>query len=97
MLNVSAQKKSNSDSESQTELNSGLVSNFKFRSIGPAKISGRIADIAVNPKNFSEYYLAVASGGVWKTTNHGNTYSPILIKKGLIQLVVLLWIRIIVK
>jgi len=82
-LNVSAQKKSKkSNSETQTEINSGLVSNFKFRSIGPAKISGRIADIAVNPNNSSEYYLAVASGGVWKTTNHGNTYSPIFDKEG---------------
>jgi len=79
-LNVSAQKKSNSNT--QTELNSELVSNFKLRSIGPAKISGRIADIAVNPTNSSEYYLAVASGGVWKTTNHGNTYTPIFDKEG---------------
>jgi len=77
VLNVSAQKKTKSDSESQTELNSDLVNSLKFRSIGPANISGRIADIAVNPNNSSEYYLAVASGGVWKTTNHGNTYSPI--------------------
>ena len=84
-LNVSAQKKSNkskSDSENQTEINSGLVSNLKFRSIGPANISGRIADIAVNPNNSSEYYLAVASGGVWKTTNHGNTYTPIFDNEG---------------
>jgi len=82
VLNVSAQKKTKSDSESQTELNSDLVNSLKFRSIGPANISGRIADIAVNPNNSSEYYLAVASGGVWKTTNHGNTYSPIFDNEG---------------
>jgi photosystem II stability/assembly factor-like uncharacterized protein len=82
-VNVSAQKKSKkSNTESQTEINSGLVNDLKFRSIGPANISGRIADIAVNPTNSSEYYLAVASGGVWKTTNHGNTYTPIFDNEG---------------
>ncbi len=52
-------------------------SGLKFRSIGPALTSGRIADIAVNPKNSSEYYVAVASGGVWKTINKGTTFEPI--------------------
>ena len=63
-------------------VNSGFVSNLKFRNIGPALISGRIADMAVNPNNSSEYYLAVASGGVWKTENSGNTFSPIFDKYG---------------
>ncbi len=57
----------------KTENFSGL----KFRSIGPALTSGRIADIAVNPRNPSEYYVGVASGGVWKTTNKGTTFEPI--------------------
>ena len=48
-----------------------------WRSIGPALTSGRIADFAVNPKNHSEYYVAVASGHVWKTVNSGNTFEPI--------------------
>jgi len=50
---------------------------FKFRSLGPALASGRVSDIAVNPNNFDEFYIAVASGGVWKTTNHGINFSPI--------------------
>lgn len=50
---------------------------LKFRNIGPATTSGRIVDIAVNPKNHAEYYLALASSGVWKTTNHGTTFEPI--------------------
>lgn len=52
-------------------------SGLKFRSIGPSLTSGRIADIAVNPRNISEYYVASASGGVWKTTNAGTTFTPI--------------------
>jgi len=55
---------------------------IKFRSIGPALTAGRIADIAVNPENNSEYFLAVASGGVWKTTNSGNTYNPVFDSQG---------------
>lgn len=53
------------------------LSGLKFREIGPALTSGRIADIAVNPNNHSEYYVGVASGGLWKTTNHGTTFTPI--------------------
>ena len=53
------------------------LSGLKFRSIGPAIASGRIADIAVNPSNPFEYYVAVAAGGVWKTVNAGTTYTPI--------------------
>ncbi len=56
---------------------SSTFNGLAFRSIGPALTSGRIADIAVNPKNISEYYVAAASGGVWKTTNGGTTYAPI--------------------
>ncbi len=54
-----------------------VASALKFRSLGPAHASGRIADIEVNPNNHSEYYLAVAMGNVWKTTNSGITFEPI--------------------
>jgi photosystem II stability/assembly factor-like uncharacterized protein len=57
--------------------NSGLVSGLKWRSIGPAFASGRIADFAVNPKNHSEWFVAVASGHVWKTVNNGTTFEAV--------------------
>ncbi|MFT7345202.1 MAG: photosystem II stability/assembly factor-like uncharacterized protein [Lentimonas sp.] len=50
---------------------------LNFRLVGPALTSGRIADIAVHPTNHDTWYVAAASGGVWKTTNHGTTFSPI--------------------
>jgi photosystem II stability/assembly factor-like uncharacterized protein len=53
------------------------LAGLSFRSIGPALTSGRIADFAVNPANHNEYYVAVASGHIWKTTNNGNTFEPI--------------------
>ena len=56
---------------------SSLYSGLKFRSVGPAFMSGRIADIAINPKNENEWYVAVGSGGVWKTSNSGTTWSAL--------------------
>ena len=63
--------------KTKSPVNSSLASGLKFRNIGPAVSSGRIADFAVNPDNPSEYYVGVASGGLWKTTNHGTTYKPV--------------------
>ena len=53
------------------------VSSLNFRLVGPALTSGRISDLAINPKNQDVWYISAASGGVWKTTNHGTTFSPI--------------------
>ncbi|MDH3480345.1 MAG: glycosyl hydrolase, partial [Gammaproteobacteria bacterium] len=50
---------------------------LEFRSIGPAFMSGRIADIAIDPGNQSTWYVGVGSGGVWKTVNRGTTWEPI--------------------
>ncbi len=55
---------------------------LNFRNIGPALTSGRISDIAVNPENPNEYFVAAASGGVWKTTNSGITFKPIFDDQG---------------
>jgi len=61
---------------------SGTFSGLKFRGIGPAVTSGRIADFAVNPNNPSEYYVGVAAGNVWKTINSGITWTPVFDKYG---------------
>lgn len=57
-------------------------SSLSFRSIGPAVTSGRIVDIAVNPNNKNEWYIAAAAGGVWKTSNAGVTFDPIFDGQG---------------
>ncbi|OCQ22789.1 glycosyl hydrolase [Pseudoalteromonas luteoviolacea] len=54
---------------------------MKLRNIGPAYMSGRIADIEVDQKNPSTWYTAVGSGGVWKTVNAGTTWTPIFDKQ----------------
>jgi photosystem II stability/assembly factor-like uncharacterized protein len=50
---------------------------LKLRAIGPALMSGRIADIAIDPTDPSTWYVAVGSGGVWKTANAGTTWTPL--------------------
>lgn len=50
---------------------------IKLRSIGPALMSGRIADIAIHPEDENTWYVGVGSGGVWKTTNAGTTWQTI--------------------
>ena len=63
------------------KIDSKTFQGLKFRSIGPAFTSGRIADIAMHPKNENIWYVAVGSGGVWKTTNSGTTWKPIFDKQ----------------
>ncbi|NDH39812.1 MAG: hypothetical protein EBY45_05210 [Gammaproteobacteria bacterium] len=45
------------------------LSGLEWRSIGPAFMSGRIADVDWDPRDSSVWYVAVGSGGVWKTMN----------------------------
>lgn len=59
------------------KLTSELLSSLRFRSVGPGLKSGRIGDLAVHPRDRSTWYVAVASGNVWKTTNAGVTWEPI--------------------
>ena len=63
--------------ENKNPYKSETFNGLKFRLIGPAVTSGRVVDFAVNPNNFNEYYVAVACGNVWKTTNSGTTWNPI--------------------
>jgi photosystem II stability/assembly factor-like uncharacterized protein len=53
------------------------VAGLSLRGIGPAVSGGRIADIAVHPHDPTVWYVAVGSGGLWKTTNAGTTWAPI--------------------
>ena len=57
--------------------NSSIYSGLKFRSIGPALMSGRISDIVIHPENENVWYVTAGSGGVWKTENSGTTWKSI--------------------
>lgn len=64
-----------------------MVNTLSFRSIGPAVMSGRVVDIAVAPSHDGAvlgtvFYIAAASGGVWKTTSGGVTWEPVFDEAG---------------
>ncbi|MGB3467410.1 MAG: glycosyl hydrolase [Cyclobacteriaceae bacterium] len=78
-----AQKRSKTQTPAAKQpLDEISLKGLKWRNVGPALTSGRVADLAVNPKNPYEYYVATASGGVWKTKNAGVTYTPIFDQQG---------------
>jgi photosystem II stability/assembly factor-like uncharacterized protein len=58
-------------------LTSQTFSGLRLRNIGPAQRSGRISDIVKDPTDSSTWYVAVASGNLWKTVNNGTTWTPI--------------------
>jgi len=70
-FNLSAQKKAN------TPMAESTFKGLKLRNVGPAFTSGRIADLAIHPEDDNVWYVAVGSGGVWKTENAGTTWKPI--------------------
>jgi photosystem II stability/assembly factor-like uncharacterized protein len=53
------------------------LAGLEFRNIGPAIMGGRVSDLAVVDDNPAVFYVGVASGGVWKTTNFGTTFEPV--------------------
>lgn len=56
---------------------SSLINNIPFTNVGPTVMSGRVVDVEVNPRNSVEFYVAYASGGLWKTSNNGASFEPI--------------------
>ncbi len=63
-------------------LTADLVKGLEVRNITGIMTSGRVADIAVDPKNRSTWYIATASGGLWKTTNRGLNFQPVFDDQG---------------
>ncbi|MEP5766015.1 MAG: glycosyl hydrolase [Halieaceae bacterium] len=62
--------------------NADTFKGLELRNIGPALMSGRIADIVLHPDNRSIWYVGVGSGGVWKTVNAGTTWEPLFDSEG---------------
>ncbi|MCX2744966.1 glycosyl hydrolase [Mangrovivirga sp. M17] len=61
----------------QTLEENSPVKELPVRNIGPIVQGGRIVDIAVNPENINEFYIAYASGGVFKTINNGQSFESV--------------------
>ncbi len=54
-----------------------LVTNVALNNIGPTVMSGRVVDVDVNPDDPTQFYVAYASGGLWKTTNNGLSFESV--------------------
>ena len=70
------------DRDIKAELRSLLTAdsraaNLSVENIGPTIFSGRVTDIDVNPNDASVFLVAYASGGLWKTENNGNSFTPL--------------------
>ncbi|MCL4846079.1 MAG: glycosyl hydrolase [Acidobacteria bacterium] len=65
-----------------TRLTGAAFDGLELRGLGPAFMSGRIADIAIDPSRPSTWYVAVGSGGLWKTVNAGTTWTPVFDGQG---------------
>jgi photosystem II stability/assembly factor-like uncharacterized protein len=70
------------DEKSEPGFNEATFKGLEMRSIGPAFMSGRIADIVIDPTDPSTWYVGVGSGGVWKTDNAGTTWTPVFDDEG---------------
>ena len=77
MTTASVAQKKDKNTDADTLLTSSVVSGLKFRNIGPAMMSGRVSDIAIDPENENVWYVTMGSSGVWKTENAGVTWKPI--------------------
>ncbi len=63
-----------------------VLKDIRFRNIGPTIMSGRVVDIEVNPADPTEFYVAYATGGLWHTTNNGQSLIPIFDKQQTINM-----------
>lgn len=76
------EKKAEEATRPREPMSTPTFNGLRFRSIGPAFTSGRVVGFAVEPTNSSRYFVAVASGGVWKTVNNGITWTPVFDNEG---------------
>ena len=76
----SARADEEAEKSEKTKLSAETFSGISLRNIGPALMSGRIADAAIDPAQPNTWYVAVGSGNVWKTVNAGTTWTPIFDK-----------------
>ena len=78
----SDEEKGDEEKKPADPMSSPTFNGLKLRAIGPAFTSGRVIGFAVDPNNAARYFVAAASGGVWKTMNNGATWTPVFDKEG---------------
>src|SRR4249919_868467 len=58
-----------------------LMKELSWRSVGPANMGGRVSDFAIPASKPTTMYVALGTGGVFKTENQGTTWSPVFEKE----------------
>src|SRR5579875_3630813 len=74
---TAAQERLRSMQQKEILEKNSVLNSIAFRSIGPSVMSGRVVDVDVNPADPTEFYVAYATGGLWHTTNNGQSFTPI--------------------
>jgi photosystem II stability/assembly factor-like uncharacterized protein len=72
-----AQERWNSMAVKKELEKNSTYNHIPFKNIGPTVMSGRVVDVEVNPTDPTEFYVAYATGGLWHTTNNGQSFTPI--------------------
>jgi photosystem II stability/assembly factor-like uncharacterized protein len=70
------------DTARRADFTNETFAGIRARSIGPAVTSGRVMSLAVHPNNPGIIYVGTASGGLWKSTNGGATWMPLMDREG---------------
>ena len=68
-------------SQKPVELDMKQFSELTFRAIGPTNMGGRVSDIAGLESDPATMFAATGTGGVFKTTNIGSTWTPVFEKE----------------
>jgi len=79
------QSAASQQSSGSVALDQDLLSAMEFRTLGPGFVTGRIADIEIDPNDSNVWYVATAFGGLWKTVNRGITFEPVFDVPGAAQ------------
>lgn len=83
---ASAQQKGTTKNTATAPVDTAVFGRLEWRSIGPANMGGRTTDVEGVPGNPNVVYVATASGGLWKTTNGGMTWTPIFERQNTISI-----------
>ena len=83
---TSASERLSSFEQRKKLLASSTINGTSFRNIGPSVMSGRVVDIAVNPDDPTNFYVAYATGGLWHTINNGQSFTPVFDSEAIITI-----------
>jgi photosystem II stability/assembly factor-like uncharacterized protein len=74
---LTASERADSYAKRQALQENSPLRGLPFTNIGPSIMSGRVADVAVDPEDPTHFYVGYASGGLWETSDNGSTFIPL--------------------